>query len=66
MPPFLADETLHHPDDKLLRSTLAKLDNARSFFQNLLPNDVSSAIAWRSLRLLPPSFIDPQVCGFRV
>jgi predicted transposase YdaD len=60
MPPSLADETLHHPHDKLLRSTLAKLDNARSFFQNLLPSDVCSAIAWKSLRLLPPSFIDPQ------
>ena len=53
-------DTLHQPNDKLLKATFSIPENARAFFKHHLPPDVSTAIVWDTLTLEPASFVDPQ------
>ena len=53
-------EPIHHPNDKLLKATFSNPDNARGFFQNYLPKQISHAVDWDSLRLESSTFVDPQ------
>ena len=47
----MPEEPIHHPNDKLLKATFSNPDNARGFFQNYLPTQISRAADWNSLRL---------------
>ena len=53
-------EPIHHPNDKLLKATFSNPDNARGFFENYLPKQISHAVDWDSLRLESSTFVDPQ------
>ena len=53
-------ESIHHPNDKLLKATFSNPDNARGFFQNYLPTQISHAADWNSLRLESSTFVDPH------
>jgi hypothetical protein len=56
----MPEEPIHHPNDKLLKATFSNPDNARGFFENYLPAQISRAVDWDSLRLESSTFIDPQ------
>jgi len=56
----MPEEPIHHPNDKLLKATFSNPDNARGFFQNHLPSDLSHAVDWDSLCLESSTFVDPQ------
>ena len=56
----MPEEPIHHPNDKLLKATFSNPDNARGFFQNYLPEQISNAVDWNSLRLESSTFVDPQ------
>jgi hypothetical protein len=56
----MPEEPIHHPNDKLLKATFSNPDNARGFFQNYLPSDLSHAVDWDSLCLESSTFVDPQ------
>ena len=47
----MPEEPIHHPNDKLLKATFSNPDNARGFFENYLPEQISHAVDWDSLRL---------------
>ena len=56
----MSEESLHQPNDKLLKATFSVPENARAFFKNHLPPELAVALDWSSLSLEPGSFIDPQ------
>jgi len=56
----MPEESLHQPNDKLLKATFSIPENARGFFQNHLPAELAKALDWSSRSLEPGSFIDPQ------
>jgi hypothetical protein len=53
-------DSLHQPNDKLLKATFSSPENARAFFANHLPENLAAALDWNSLALEPCTFIDPQ------
>lgn len=53
-------DSIHQPNDKLLKATFSVPGNARAFFENHLPSEVAKALDWNSLSLEPCSFIDPR------
>jgi hypothetical protein len=56
----MPEEPIHHPNDKLLKATFSNPDNARGFFENYLPEQISHAVDWSSLRLEYSTFVDPH------
>ena len=56
----MAEDSIHHPNDKLLKATFSVPENARGFFRNHLPQNLAKIIDWDSLTLEPSTFIDPQ------
>ena len=56
----MSEDSLHQPNDKLLKATFSVPENARAFFENHLPADLASALEWGSLALEACTFIDPQ------
>jgi hypothetical protein len=56
----MPEDPIHHPNDKLLKATFSNPDNARAFFQNHLPQQISHAVDWNSLHLEASTFVDPQ------
>ena len=56
----MPEDSIHQPNDKLLKATFSSPENARAFFQNHLPVELAGALDWNSLALEPCSFIDPQ------
>jgi hypothetical protein len=40
----MPEDPIHHPNDKLLKATFSNPDNARAFFQNHLPQQISHAV----------------------
>lgn len=58
--PRMTEDSIHQPNDKLLKATFSSPENARAFFQNHLPDEIAAALDWHSLTLEPSSFVDPQ------
>jgi hypothetical protein len=56
----MPEDSIHQPNDKLLKATFSTPENARAFFENHLPPELATALDWNSLALEPSSFIDPQ------
>jgi Putative transposase, YhgA-like len=56
----MPEDSIHQPNDKLLKATFSIPENARAFFENHLPADLAMALDWCSLSLESCSFIDPQ------
>ena len=56
----MPEDSIHQPNDKLLKATFSVPENARAFFENHLPEELATALDWSSLSLEPCSFIDPQ------
>jgi predicted transposase YdaD len=56
----MADE-LHHPHDMMVRAVLSDLAEATSFLQTHLPQEVSQALSWSTLKLLEGSFVDEHL-----
>jgi hypothetical protein len=50
-------EEIHHPHNLMVRAVLSDLAEATSFLQQHLPQEVSQALNWPTLRLLE-SFVD--------
>src|SRR5258708_34913460 len=44
--------------DALVRHTFGQLQHAASFFREILPAEVSSAVQWNALKLVSGSFVD--------
>jgi hypothetical protein len=59
----MAEDSIHQPNDKLLKATFSVPENARAFFQNHLPKEIAAALDWTSLTLEPCTFIDPKLTG---
>jgi len=56
----MSEDSLHEPNDKLLKATFSVPENARAFFESHLPADLAAALEWSSLALEACTFIDPQ------
>jgi predicted transposase YdaD len=56
----MADE-MHHPHDMMVRAVLSDLAEATSFLQTHLPQEVSQALSWSTLKLLEGSFVDEHL-----
>ena len=56
----MADE-IHHPHDLMVRAVLSDLAEATSFLQRHLPQEVSQALNWSTLKLLEGSFVDENL-----
>jgi len=56
----MPEDSIHQPNDKLLKATFSVPENARAFFESHLPPALAEAVDWSSLSLEPSSFIDPQ------
>ena len=56
----MADE-IHHPHDLMVRAVLSDLAEATSFLQRHLPQEVSQALSWSTLKLLEGSFVDEHL-----
>jgi predicted transposase YdaD len=56
----MADE-IHHPHDMMVRAVLSDLAEATSFLQRHLPQEVSQALSWSTLKLLEGSFVDEHL-----
>jgi predicted transposase YdaD len=54
-------EDIHHPHDAMVRAVLSDLAEAASFLQAHLPQAVSQALNWSTLKLLEGSFIDEDL-----
>ena len=54
---------IHQPNDKLLKATFSVPENARGFFENHLPADLTAVMDWGSLSLEPCTFVDPHLAG---
>lgn len=53
-------EWIHKPHDKLVKATLANVENARAFFERYLDAELLPHVRWGSLSLLSSTFVDPQ------
>ncbi len=53
-------ESIHQPNDKLLKATFSVPENARAFFQSHLTSELADALNWDLRSLEPSSFIAPQ------
>jgi predicted transposase YdaD len=53
----MPEDSLHQPNDKLLKATFSVLENACAFFKNHLPKEVAGALEWGTLKLEPSSSI---------
>lgn len=60
----MPEEPIHHPNDKLLKATFSKTDNARAFFEKHLPSQLCETVDWNSLSLEPSTFVDPKFAAF--
>ena len=56
----MADE-IHHPHDSMVRAVLSDLAEATSFLQRHLPQAVSQALNWSTLKLVEGSFVDEDL-----
>jgi predicted transposase YdaD len=56
----MVDE-IHHPHDMMVRAVLSDLAEATSFLQRHLPQEVSQALSWSTLKLLEGSFVDEHL-----
>jgi predicted transposase/invertase (TIGR01784 family) len=56
-------EEIHNPHDALVRAVLGDVTAARSFLQIHLPQKVSQALNWPTLKRLEGSFIDEDLRG---
>jgi predicted transposase/invertase (TIGR01784 family) len=54
-------EEIHHPHDLMVRAVLSDLTAAASFLQTHLPEAVSQALNWATLKLLEGSFVDEDL-----
>jgi predicted transposase/invertase (TIGR01784 family) len=54
-------EEMHHPHDLMVRAVLSDLTAAASFLQTHLPEAVSQALNWATLKLLEGSFVDEDL-----
>lgn len=54
-------EEIHRPHDAMVRAVLSDLTEARSFLQVHLPEMVSQALTWPTLKILEGSFIDEDL-----
>ena len=54
----MSDKPLHHPHDKLFKSTFGEPANATGFLRGELPTALSAALDWDHLRPEPGSFVD--------
>jgi predicted transposase/invertase (TIGR01784 family) len=54
-------EEIHHPHDLMVRAVLSDLTEAVSFLQTHLPEAVSQALNWSTLKLLEGSFVDEDL-----
>jgi predicted transposase/invertase (TIGR01784 family) len=52
---------LHNPHDKFFKETFTRLEVARDFFANYLPESVTAVLDLDSLNLQSGSFIDPDL-----
>ena len=59
----MPDDPLHHPHDKLFRSTFSEPRNAAAFLRHHLGGPLPALVDWDSLSLLPGSFIDSRMAG---
>jgi predicted transposase YdaD len=57
------DRLFHHPHDRLIRATFSEPGKARGFLESHIPEAVSSSLQWDSLRVVPGSFIDPELAS---
>jgi predicted transposase/invertase (TIGR01784 family) len=56
----MADE-IPHPHDSMVRAVLSDLSEATSFLQRYVPEELSQALDWSTLRLLEGSFVDEDL-----
>lgn len=56
----MADD-IQHPHDLMVRAVLSDVAEARSFLQDHLPQEVSQALNWSTLKLLEGSFVDEDL-----
>ena len=54
-------EEIYHPHDLMVRTVLSDLTEAASFLQTHLPETVSQALNWSTLKLLEGSFVDEDL-----
>jgi predicted transposase/invertase (TIGR01784 family) len=54
-------EEIHHPHDLMVRAVLSDLTEAASFLQRHLPEALSQALNWSTLKLLEGSFVDEDL-----
>ena len=55
-----SDDRLHQPHDKLFKLGFSDPVTAAAFLREQIPEPLSRAIEWGSMKLLPGSFIDPR------
>ena len=53
-------DSIHHPHDKLIIQILTDLEEAASFLEAYLPENLSQKIDWNTLTLVKGSFIDEE------
>ncbi|MFN0127603.1 MAG: Rpn family recombination-promoting nuclease/putative transposase [Verrucomicrobiales bacterium] len=56
----MPEDDIHHPNDKLFRTTFGVPENAAALLKAKLPAAVAVRVDWDRLRLLPGSFVDSQ------
>ena len=54
-------EEIPHPHDSMVRAVLSDLAEATSFLQRFLPEELSQALNWSTLRLHEGSFVDEDL-----
>ncbi len=58
----MADE-IYQPHDKLIHAVLANVESATDLLRRHLPEAVSQALSWSTLKRLDRSFIDENLRG---
>lgn len=56
-------EDIHHPHDLMVRAVLSDVAEATSWLQRHLPEEVSQALDWATLRVVEGSFVDEDLRG---
>src|SRR6266566_1277921 len=54
-------EEIPHPHDSMVHAVLSDLAEATSFLQRFLPEELSQALNWSTLRLHEGSFVDEDL-----
>ena len=54
-------EEIPHPHDSMVHAVLSDLAEATSFLQRYLPEELSQALHWSTLRLHEGSFVDEDL-----